>query len=653
MNRSYYQATVEQFLQHSETEVLGHLAEHHQHALDSLQRNAWMAQIRQLKAALADWRGGTLLLEYSIPRMGKRCDVVLLSRGYIFVLEYKVGAKDYSTGTDQVLDYALDLKNFHAESHDRPVVPILVATEAPDFTNELRWYADGVAHPVLANRHTLPAVLQMIVRREERPFDAKVWCESTYRPTPTIVEAARALYEKHRVEDISRSDAGAQNLTHTTNAVAAAISRAKAENRKTLCFITGVPGSGKTLAGLNFVTSRRDHQDEHAVFLSGNGPLVDVLREALARDEVQRKKAEGQRYTKQSADSAVKAFIQNIHHFRDDNLKSDKAPVEKVVVFDEAQRAWNEEQASRFMSEKRELSDFNQSEPEFLLSVMDRHTDWCVVVCLIGGGQEINTGEAGLGEWFRALARKFSHWRVLYSDRIDGPEYTLGTDFTPAVKALGGEVIPQLHLGVSIRSFRAEHLSSFVAAVIAGDAERARAHLVSLERYPMVLTRELGRARAWLREKARGSERYGLVASSSAARLRAEGLHVAAKINAAEWFLGPKGDVRSSYHLEEVATEFDIQGLELDWVGVCWDGNFRHVNPSWSFHLFRGTRWTNLQVPIKRIYLANAYRVLLTRARQGQVIFIPKGRSDDETCHPSLYDGTFEFLTACGIPVLE
>ncbi|NMO22906.1 DUF2075 domain-containing protein [Pyxidicoccus fallax] len=655
MSRSYYEATVEQFRQTDETEILGHMAVHHQHALETQQRNAWIGQIRNLKAALSNWQGGTILLEYSIPRMGKRCDVILLSHGYIFVIEYKVGAEDYSAGIDQVLDYALDLKNFHAESHDRPVVPILVATNAPGKAISHQWYADGVAYPLLANEQTLAAALQSFAQLNTQPFAAKSWCESVYRPTPTILEAAKVLYEGHQVEAISRSDADAKNLTLTTGAIAEAISTAKTEQRKTICFITGVPGSGKTLAGLNLATSRkRNHEDEHAVFLSGNGPLVDVLREALVRDEVDRQKSKGQKkYTKKNARAAVTSFIQNIHHFRDDNLATATPPDEKVVIFDEAQRAWNREQASRFMREKRGQSSFDQSEPEFLLSVMDRHSDWCVVVCLIGGGQEINTGEAGLAEWFHALERKFPHWRVLCSNRIDGPEYMMGTDLKPLLHKMGAKVIPDLHLGVCIRSYRAENLASFVAAVIAGNAEVAKQNIQRLGRYPLVLTRDLGQARAWLRNHARGSERYGLVATSGALRLKAEGIHVGSKIQPAEWFLNSKDDVRSAYQLEDVATEFDIQGLELDWVGVCWDGDFRYRDGSWAFHTFHGSRWINCNDRLNRLYMANAYRVLLTRARQGQVIFIPRGSAQDGTRLPSMYDGTFEFLKACGIPVLE
>ncbi len=397
--------------------------------------------------------------------MGKRVDAVLLSDGIIFVLEYKVGSTSYgAAGIDQVLDYSLDLKNFHSASHDRPIVPVLVATEAPSVIREVTWFPDDVAEPLVANSRTLAAVLRSFSGDHRSPIDPADWCAGAYKPTPTIVEAARALYQGHSVQEISRSDAGAINLSLTNQAISEAIEVAKREQRKIICFVTGVPGSGKTLAGLNLATERmRVDEEEHAVFLSGNGPLVEVLREGLARDEVARAKAEGRRLTKREAQMKVRAFIQNIHHFRDDNLGSESPPVEKVVVFDEAQRAWNQKQTARFMREKRQQIGFDMSEPEFLLSVMDRHEDWCVVVCLVGGGQEINTGEAGLAEWFQALENSFSDWRVYHSDQIDGPEYMNGTQSPARLRGVESTVKSALHLGVSVRSFRAEHVSRFVA----------------------------------------------------------------------------------------------------------------------------------------------------------------------------------------------
>jgi hypothetical protein len=657
MKRSYFQSTITDFLDTNENEILGELAKGHSPALEHLQRNAWISQIRHLKSVLGQPNpiDGYVLFEYAIPQMGKRADVVLLIEGTVFVLEYKVGEDSYQRNAlDQALDYALDLKNFHEGSHGVPIVPILVATRAPDAPFEVQWTSDGVAKPIRANAATLRAAIQAGNDFPRAEVDAEAWLRSGYKPTPTIIEAAKALYKGHRVEEISRSDAGAINLSLTTRAIVEAIEHAKTNRTKTICFITGVPGSGKTLAGLNLATERmRAHDDEHAVFLSGNGPLVDILREALARDDVERSKEEQRPIKKSQATSKARAFVQNIHHFRDESLRREEAPAEKVVVFDEAQRAWTMEEASKFMRNKRQIADFAQSEPHFLLSVMDRHDDWCCVICIVGGGQEINRGEAGLPEWFAALREDYTHWRVLYSDRIEGHEYQRGYELSEMLRGLRAEPRSDLHLAVNVRSFRAEKVAAWVKAVIDGDADQARAHSQHLARYPIVLTRNLDQARAWLKMQARGTERYGLVASSDAVRLKPYGIFVKSKINAVNWFLNSKDDVRSSYALEDVATEFDVQGLELDWVGVCWDANYRFTEQRWAHHRFSGAKWLRVKDEFRRMYLANSYRVLLTRARQGLVIFVPEGSVQDPTRPREFYDGTYEFLRECGAVALD
>ncbi|WP_298331557.1 DUF2075 domain-containing protein [Asticcacaulis sp.] len=415
-----------------------------------------------------------------------------------------------------------------------------------------------------------------------------------------------------------------------------------------LCFVTGVPGAGKTLAGLNIATQRSEsHADEHATFLSGNGPLVDVLREALARDQSARTGR-----SKKHVERDVRAFIQNIHHFRDDCAGSATIPSEHVVVFDEAQRAWTRAQASKFMQAKRGIADFDMSEPEFLLSVMDRHPDWCTVVCLIGGGQEINTGEAGLSEWMSAIRARFPHWWVYASAQIVQTDYDLNREARAFIQQDQVTLSDDLHLGVSMRSFRAETLSGFVSHLLNGEAEAARAAFAQLTAYPLVITRDLNAARRWLRSKARGTERYGLVASSGAHRLKPEGVHVKASIEPVNWFLNDREDVRSSWYLEDVATEFDVQGLELDWVGVCWDADYRYSEGGWQHHKFAGTKWRNVNDAFAQLYLKNAYRVILTRARQGMVIFVPKGDVDDPTRPPGFYDATYAFLKDCGLPAL-
>ncbi|MDO7875701.1 DUF2075 domain-containing protein [Hymenobacter sp. ASUV-10] len=599
-----------------------------------------------------------MLLEVAIPRMGKRADAVVLLADAVFVLEFKVGSTSYDqAGQDQVLDYALDLKNLHAGSHHARILPVLIATQAAAYANKLNSYPDGLHETLLGNAAQLAGILQLgIAAAVGPPLAVAAWLQAGYQPTPTIIEAAQALYKGHQVTEISRSDAGAENLSVTGACIAKIIDHSKAQGRKSICFVTGVPGAGKTLAGLNIATERtRVDAQEHAVFLSGNGPLVAVLREALARDKVQEAKQQGQRIEKKKAVSQVQSFIQNIHHFRDEALRLSAAPVEKVTVFDEAQRAWSAEQASKFMQQKRGQTDFNMSEPEFLVEVMDRHPDWCTIVCLVGGGQEINTGEAGLEEWLRAFETRFPDWDLFYSSRIrDDRNYLADAAAVARLDALQAAPLAELHLAVSVRSFRAERLAAFVQAVLDADLPEARRlfqeHLQSA--YPLRITRQLDAARAWLRQQARGSERYGLVASSGAHRLKPLGLNIKDKIDAPVWFLNPADDVRSSYYLEDVATEFDIQGLELDWVGVAWDADFALRNGTWQLRKFKGTRWQQCNSADSRRYLLNAYRVLLTRARQGMVLFIPPGDTNDPTRLPEWYDETYRFFQQTGVPEL-
>jgi len=651
--RSYYSARAIDFARKSPDEILGALVARHSFDVDHRQRAAWQAEILHLQEIAKALSDSYFFLEFAIPRMGKRADVVIISEGHVFVIEYKVGANDFSkSAMDQVLDYALDLKNFHEGSHSRVIVPILVATSAPAKQTELHINSDRVAAPCLANRETLLAIIERLnTKLSPEAVDVEAWAASAYKPTPTIIEAAQALYQGHNVREISRSEAGAKNLSDTGAYIAQVIDKAKRHNQKAICFVTGVPGSGKTLAGLNIAAERkRASEEEHAVFLSGNGPLVDVLREALAMDEVERSKAIGKPTNKKDAYRHASAFVQNIHHFRDEYARSTNAPIERVVVFDEAQRAWNKEQVCRFMREKRGHADFNMSEPEFLLSVMNRHLNWCVVVCLIGGGQEINTGEAGLQEWLSAIERQFSHWQIYLSDNLTDADY-LSVIAEPKITAKDLKAVrsPALHLATSVRSFRAEVLSDFITAIIDNDLKLASSLYRKLSNYPLVMTRHLDSARKWLREKARGTERIGLVASSNALRLKPSGIYVRAKIDPPTWFLASDSDVRSSFALEDIATEFDIQGLELDWVGMCWDANFRREQDKWRCYSFRGTRWQRINDPTRAAYLVNSYRVLLTRARQGMIIYLPPGSKIDATRRSSFYDETFAFLSNCGI----
>jgi hypothetical protein len=593
--------------------------------------------------------------------MGQRIDVVLLIDSVIFTLEFKVHEDSYSLDAiDQVWDYALDLKNFHDQSHDCWIAPVLIPTGAKprQFSIHPTPHNDKLLHPILCSATQIREVVNQVVAWvDDRPINIERWLEGRYCPTPTIVEAALALYQGHEVAEISRHDAGAKNLHETTDAISEVVRIAKTERRKSICFVTGVPGAGKTLVGLNIATRNLQSSDNtYSVFLSGNGPLVKVLQEALARDRLKRALQSGEigsrggKYTKADARSAVKMFIQNVHHYRDEYLQDPTAPADHVALFDEAQRAWDLEQTSKFMKQKKNRPDFHQSEPEFLISCIDRHEDWGVIICLVGGGQEIHTGEAGIAEWIEAIERSFPAWHIHLSDRLSDSEYGAGNILEELSGRSNVTFTPELHLGVSMRSFRAEHVSSLVKQILDIDLSGARRTLSQLsDDYPIVLTRSLQDAKQWVKNQARGSERYGVVASSHAERLKPHAVTVRLKINPIHWFLAGKGDVRSSYYLEDVATEFDIQGLELDWACVVWDGDLRMTDTRWGHFSFRGNRWQRVLKPQRKVYLQNAYRVLLTRARQGMVICVPPGDTGDPTRDPAYYDGTYTYLRSIGI----
>ena len=649
--RAYYSKELQEFLTDDGSRIIGELTNNHQFALEEQQRNAWIQQIEILKNELHNFDSGHIMFEYSIPRMGKRVDVIFIYAGIVFVIEFKVFAKEYlHADIDQCLDYSLDLKNFQEGSHNVQLVPILVSTEALNFNNDFEQFRDGIFTPLRANKNNLGDIIKEISEQfKAEAIDATKWENLLYKPTPTIIEAAQALYQGHDVKEISRSDSGAINLVKTAEAINDIIEKSKKQKEKSICFVTGVPGAGKTLAGLNLANERHrfGDEEEHAVFLSGNGPLVEVLQEALARNNIENSDV---KITKGDALQKAKSFIQNIHHFRDDAISVETAPIEKVVVFDEAQRAWNNDKTTAFMKIKKGISDFDMSEPEFLISVMDRHSDWSVIICLIGGGQEINTGEAGLPEWFSAIRNLYPHWNVYVSDQITDIEYTQNQNLEKLFTGMKYNSVPDLHLSTSIRSFRSENVSNFVKSLLDCDKEKAKELLLELkEKYPIVLTRNFEKAKQWLKNNARGNERFGVTASAKAHRLRPYGIYVESDIDAPQWFLNSKDDVRSSYYLEYVATEFHIQGLELDWTCVAWDGNFRFENNEWSYNQFSGTKWQKIKSDEKMTYLKNTYRVLLTRARQGVVIFVPEGDIEDETRNPEFYDGTYNYLKEIGI----
>lgn len=598
------------------------------------------------------------------------------------------------------MDYALDLKNFHRYSHDRIIVPVLIPTKHSSSTSvfDHSVYDDAIFNPLITGENGLQNIIQEVLIHAEanEPGTIKDWVISPYTPTPTIIEAARSLYENHSVEDITRHEADKVTTDATIAYILEKINWSKANNKKSICFVTGVPGAGKTLVGLD-VAVKQSYQDDGffneedgAVYLSGNGPLVAVLTEALARDNYKKSRKRGDNKNLSDSRREVGKFIQIIHRYRDNMLAKIKNPVENgkleidpdkavklqnsgygevehVAIFDEAQRAWTHKRIADYLKRggtygnKLKVPNFPMSEAAFLIWSLDQREDWATIVCLIGGGQEINTGEAGISEWIAALNDRFPHWNVFISDKLTEPEYAEGK-VNELLKTKTNVVYSdKLHLGVSLRSFRAERLSAFVHSLLSfnPDASTLYQDVVS-HSYPIKLTRSMDKAREWLRQNARGTQQTGILISKVSARYQPLAVHVLpqSEDNAVHWFLEDKTDVRSSNYLEEAATEIQVQGLEVDFTCVLWDADMRYDNDKWSFWKFNGkTQWIPEKNTETQKYMLNAYRVLLTRARQGMVICVPKGNQrktpegfpEDPTRLQTFYDSTYEYFKRIGM----
>ena len=679
INRYFYKSSISDFISSSTDFIFGQISRADEMDTMSTQKFAWIEEIEIMQRVLKPWQfeKAEIIFEYSIPRLGKRIDVVVLLQERVFVIEFKAGETEFlHQDVDQVMDYALDLKNFHQGSIDRLIVPILVATESRQHSTvcQLSHYDDGVCEPLLTDTAHLGNVLSLVLSVSIQPKTYAVaiedWARSRYSPTPTIIEAARSLYLNHSVEDITRHEAEGEQLERTTCYVQQVIRETKARGGKSICFVTGVPGAGKTLVGLN-VAVQQESKEDLAVYLSGNGPLVAVLTEVLARDKQAQEKARGNKLLKKDAEREVKRFIQIIHRYRDNmlgkveivngHLEIDPTKelkdhiagygeVENIAIFDEAQRSWDKEHIAAWLNRKKNFAGFPMSEGEFLIWSLDQRKDWAVIVCLVGGGQEINTGEAGIGEWIRALNETFPDWQVYISNQLTAKEYAEGR-VTELLKENPRVTYSEdLHLAVSMRSFRAESLSNMVHYLLDGESEKAKEIYESIvDRYPIVLTRDLEKAKKWLRNKARGNERYGLVVSSKAYRLKPLAIDVRCKPDTVHWFLDDINDVRSSLFLEDAASEFDIQGLELDWTCLVWDGDLRYNGTTWDYFEFNGgSKWNRINKEERKAYQLNAYRVLLTRARQGMVICVPEGNPKDHTRLPEFYDDTYLYLKSLG-----
>lgn len=686
--RFYYSDTIADFIKKPANEIIGNLSLAHAHDINNETSMSWVEEIEILKATLASYSDrGSIYFEYNIPRMGRRVDVIVLIDGLVLVIEFKTSEQKFTRASEnQVWDYALDLKNFHLESRERILIPVLVAPKERNIhcRFDLTPFEDNVYQPLLSNRNRLKDCIDLIVSKiSPRGYypmiEDNTWAKSGYDPTPTIIEAAIALYQEHNVADITKHDGDVEQTARCINRI---IDHCRINQRKAICFVTGVPGAGKTLIGLQTAIDQFN-RGEKAVYLSGNFPLVEVLQEALTRDYIRRSQENYKRgrtsekpCTKAEAKSKVKAFIQMIHHYRDLYLEgtqvygseiipipdyfashNDKSfvPTEPVAIFDEAQRAWTKEELRRFMKEKKKIDEFPYSEPEYLISCIDRREDWGLVICLIGGGQEINKGEAGIKEWLDSLNRRFKHWNIYMSDKLTDNEYAEGKAIDIVEDKTRLFIEPNLHLSVSMRSFRAEKVSLFFHQLLELKKEDAAKTLAEITNYPIMLTRDLDRAKRWLRSHARGSERFGLLASSKAERLKAISINVRYQPNFVHWFLEDDTDVRSSNSLEDTLTEFKVQGLEIDWSCVAWDADLRLncTHDKWEhFQLRNGSSWQHINKKENQEYQINAYRVLLTRARQGMVIVVPNGDSSttpDETRNPEWYDNIYNYLKEIGI----
>ena len=704
--RCLYHDSFINFVNENEMSILGMLNDNYHGDALTTTREAWKGEIRimqRLLSRLQD-RNGQIVFEYDIPRLGKRIDVVLLYKGIVFCLEFKVGeSKILEADIDQVLDYALDLKNFHKFSEDKIIAPILVATNYNNHSTEIKRsvYDDGVINPLITGENGLFELITKVIDRHpyEMPINEN-WIISPYAPTPTIIEAARSLYENHSVEDITRHEADKVSTDRTIAYVLNVINKSKRDQKKSICFVTGVPGAGKTLVGLD-VAIKQTYQgnnepvkEEGAVYLSGNGPLVAVLTEALARDNIKKCRERNEKKNKSDAEREVRKSIQMIHRYRDNMLAKIRNPVENgkleidpekavrlekagfgevehVAIFDEAQRSWTHERLAAYLKRggtygnKLKVPNFPMSEAAFLIWSLDQREDWATIICLVGGGQEINTGEAGISEWIKALNQHFSHWNVYISPKLTEAEYAEGKVNELLKDNKNVTYAEDLHLAVSLRSFRAEKVSGFVHSLLSFDGNAKDLYQEIKDNYPIVLTRDMAKARRWLRNHVRGTERTGVLVTKEAARFKPQAIQIlpSGDENAVHWFLEDKSDTRSSNYLEDAATEIQVQGLELDYTCVLWDADMRYENGDWHFYTFNGnTKW-NEQTPSTeskrelRKYMLNAYRVLLTRARIGMIICVPEGNAnktatgfwEDSTRLPEFYDGTYRYLKSIGI----
>ena len=648
--KAYYCNSIPGFIRDKSTSIIGQLVRS-SFEINKEQSNAWDNQIHELQSRLeACNMEGDIIFEYDIVRLGKRIDVILLIKNMVFSLEFKNGKNIYNAqDAQQAEDYALDIKNFHKESEDLYVCPILIATNAPPYSKEqsLECYPDKQIYLQRENMDTVvPKVMEITNKYgENKELDFEKWFNSPYYPTPTIIAAAVEAYATHNISEIAKSEAGQNNIDKCENKLTEIINYAKENNKKCVCFITGVPGAGKTLVGLDVVAKNLSNSENLSVYLSGNGPLVEVLRRAL------KKSVKSKKQYNRETEAAINALIQSSYNFKKDNADYNSGPIpENILIFDEAQRVWDENK----MRKKHENNPYmSVSEPHLLYNIMDRHDDWAVMVCLVGLGQDIYDGEVGINEWFRCGIEDFTNWEMFYSPLIFEQSEDKEIDIEKINNCERCNKVNELHLNTSIRSFRANNQAKFVDLLLDNKPKEAKEiYNKIIDKYPIYITRDINNAKEWAKGKVRGSQRCGVLACSSAQRLKPEGIYVPTDIDVKNWFLADSNDLRSSNMMEIVASEFKVQGLEIDWSVVCWDADLRRKSDyEWDHYNFRGSKWVHRKKEEQKRYLVNAYRVLLTRARQGMIIFVPRGvdSEEDKTRDSSFYDEIYNYLLKCGI----
>lgn len=665
VGRTYFEDHIEHFVADGDPKrIVEFLTESVQDEDESLplQRGAWINQIRILKKCLAG-KIGYIIFEYQILRLNARIDVVLLMDGIVYSLEFKNDQVDFlAEDIEQADGYGYALKNFHSASKDRYVAPFLVATRAPAdiCSKDFSMGEDKLFSLFETNADLLMAYIEKVKQecKDPKPFteeDFKTWVTAPYKANPTIIESARAIYSNNQVRDFWMFDAGEDNLSVTEDAVDRIVKEAKDNKKKIICFVTGVPGAGKTLVGLDIAGKSRNSKDTdtpRSIFFSGNGPLINVLVEQLSQDAMRQ---DPDKYpVKSRAVTAVKSFIQDLHGFKRDIISSsDPTPEESVLIFDEAQRVWDADQMQTWFEKKKSKFPLgHRSEADLLLDVLKKK-EWAVIIALVGLGQDIHVGENGIRTWFESLLTRNRDWDIRLSNELFEQNADKLGDLKDELLNLDRvTVVDGLHLKTSIRTPRARTISLFCEALLENRPDEAKNYISKFDGYPIYVTRNLADAKRWVSNQRKRKERCGALYSSNGKYTK----KCFSQLNnyyVAKWFIDRDGP-DSSNSLTYAASEFDVQGLELDWTLLCWDMDMYFAGGEWHQQRMLSGRFFKESDEILRKHILNSYRVLLTRARKGLVIYLPKvSPAQDLYGVAPYYDSTYEYLLSCGIRELK